>query len=154
MTKASGSSSISIPLRSTQRTSSWLRSPVWRTMRLMSASVSGRSGSLQQLPQPVQRNLRYFSPVDTSFALYQRPRRWSRASLTRWCTAEVDSRVAQVLGSECKVVQVKLSKPFGIDAVGAKSEPPGAHPPTSREQRIGSEHHAARRGQRALGVSR
>src|SRR6478752_559272 len=154
MTNASGSSSMSMPLRSTQRTSSWLLSPVWLTMRLMSESVSGKSGSLQQLPQPVQRNFRYFSPVATSPAVYQRLGRGSRASLAGRRAAEVGSRVTQILGPACKVVQVKLLEALAVHAVRAQAEAPGAHTPTYIEQRVRGEHHAPLRVRGAQGVGR
>src|SRR5688572_12314449 len=48
---------MSISYRLTKRTSSLGLWPVRSTIRSRSRSVSGRSGSRQQLPHPVQRNL-------------------------------------------------------------------------------------------------
>src|SRR4051812_46411618 len=113
-------------------------------MRLMSASVSGKSGSLQQLPQPVQRNFRYFSPMATSRPL-SKTVTWVEASLTGRDAAEIRAGVAQVFRSEREMIEIELPEPLLVDAARAQSEAPSAHTPTYIQQRVGREHHSARR---------
>src|SRR5450432_3699516 len=98
-------------------------------MRLMSESVSGRSGSLQQLPHCVQRNFRNFSPVATHTGFYQKPLRTSsqprlRRHLAGWHPVEVGALCTQFLGTLPEVIQVELREAIGIDTISAQRMAP------------------------------